>query len=281
MRLIMILFAAASLWAAPPQRIVSTAPSITETLFAMGLGPHVVGVTIYCKFPEEAIKLPKIGTYLKPDVEAIIAMHPDLVVVQRQPNHLGEQLGRLHVRYVEVESTNLNAVYEGARAIGKAADATAAAERLILTMQRQLREVQAKAASVSKPTVAFLVGHTAGRLEGLIAGAGKSYFNDILQFAGGSNVFSDAATAYPKVSLEEILSRNPDVILELSGSGKAKQEEVVSLWQSRPSLGAVSNQRVFALESGPFVTPGPRAVEAARIVLHLLHPHLPQSEPTQ
>lgn len=273
-RLIVLFLAAMSLYATDPRRIVSTAPSITEMLFALGLGSRVVGVTIYCKYPEAVLKLPKIGTFLKPDVEAIIALHPDLVVVEKQPNRLAEQLTRLHIRYVEVANHNLEAVYAGAREIGKAAGASAAAEHLVQTMQSQLQEIRLRTAGRAKPTVAFIVGHTAGRLEGLVAGAAKSYFSDLIQIAGGANIFADSAAPYPKISLEEILSRNPDVILELSGESRPKQDEVISLWQSRRSLRAVANARVFAIPSAAFLVPGPRAAEAARTLLPLLHPEM-------
>src|SRR3954449_5782367 len=106
MRLIFTVLLALSAWAADGQRIISTAPSITETLFAMGLGPRVVGVTIYCNFPEEAARLPRIGTLLKPDPEAIVSLRPDLVVVQKQPNGLPQQLERLHIKYVVMDTSN-------------------------------------------------------------------------------------------------------------------------------------------------------------------------------
>jgi iron complex transport system substrate-binding protein len=274
MRLIVLVLLACNAWAAAAQRIVSTSPTITETLFAMGLGPRVVGVTIYCKFPAEVLKLPKIGTYLKPDVEAILALKPDLVVVHKQPNHLAEELSRLHVPFVEVESHNLEALYDGASAIGKAAGTVPAAEHLIQTMQSQLTEIKNLTAGKPKPSVAFIVGHTAGRLEGMVAGSGSSYFSDLLDFGGGSNIFADVKVPYPKISLEEILSRDPQVILELSGDTREKQENVLSLWRTKGMLQAVRSGRVFALESAPFVTPGPRAVEAARMVLHVLHPEI-------
>jgi iron complex transport system substrate-binding protein len=275
MRLIVPLLLAVNLWGAGAQRIVSTAPRITESLFAMGLGPRVVGVTIYCKYPEEALRLPKIGTLLKPDVEAIVALRPDLVVVSDQHGHLAEQLSRLHIPSVEMQSQNLDAIYAGVRAIGKAAGAVDAAERMIQGMQSQLQSIAHRTAGLPKPTVAFIVGHTAGRLEGLVAGAGSSYFSDLLRYAGGSNVFADVVTPYPKISLEEILSRDPDVIMELSGDTRPKQEEVLALWQSRRSLKAVRSGRVYALESTPFLVPGPRAVEAVKQILRLLHPEMP------
>lgn len=272
MRVMILFLLSLSAWAEGGQRIVSTTPSITETLFAMGLGSRVVGDTIYCNYPPEALKLPKIGTLLKPDVESILALKPDLVVVQKQPNHLAEELTRLHVPYVEVQSQNLEAVYATARTIGKAAHAEPAAERLIQTMQSELQAVGRQAAGLPKPKVAFIVGHNAGRLEGMVAGSGSSYFSDLLNLAGGTNIFDDAATPYPKISLEEVLARNPDVILELSGEGLAKQEEVITVWKSHPTLKAVANGRVYAMPPGPILIPGPRAAEAARAVLYVLHP---------
>ena len=276
MKFVTLLFATLGLLGAAPQRIISTAPSITETLFAIGLGPRVVGVTVYCKFPPQALKLPKIGEYLKPDIETIVALHPDLVVVQAQPNHLSEELGRLHIAHIEVQSHNLDEIYAGARAIGKAAGATTAAEQMIADMQAHLQAIKRLTADRPRPATVFLVGHNPGNLEGLIAGAGSSYFSDLLNTAGGTNIFSDAATPYPKVSLEEILARNPDVILELSGESHPKQQEVLSLWQTQRSLKAVTTGHVYAIPAAAFLVPGPRAVEAANTLLHLLHPEIAQ-----
>ncbi len=273
--LLFSVLASTLLAAAVPQRIVSTAPSITETLFAMGLGKSVVGVTNYCAYPPEVLKLPKVGTYLQPDVEVIAALHPDLVIVQQEANRLGEHLAMLHIRYIEVESDNLAGVYQGAIAIGKATDHPLAANQLVTAIKSGLQEV-AKTASLTqdRPTAVFLVGHAPGRLENLIAGAGTSYFSDLLTLAGAKNIFANARVPYPNIALEEIVSRNPEFILEMSGDSRPSQAEVLSLWASRKSLRAVASHHVFAVPSAPFVVPGPRAPEAARLLLHLLHPEL-------
>jgi iron complex transport system substrate-binding protein len=274
--IISLLLSATLMWGASAQRIVSTSPHITESLFAMGLGSRVVGVTIYCKYPEAALRIAKIGTLLKPDMEAIVALRPDLVVVTDQQGHLAEELARLHIPSVEMKGQNLDLIYTGARAIGKAAGATDGAERMIRETQSQLQTISRLTADKPKPTVAFIVGHTAGRLEGLTAGAGPSYFSDLLRYAGGRNIFENVTAPYPKISLEELLARDPDVIVELSGDTRPKQEEVFSLWQGKRSLKAVRAGRVYAVESDPFLVPGPRAVEAARKLLYLLHPELQQ-----
>jgi iron complex transport system substrate-binding protein len=272
MRLILLFITALTAWAAGAERIVSTAPSVTETLFAMGLGPHVVGVTIFCNFPPEAAKLPKIGSLLHPDVEAIVALHPDLVVVQDKYRSLPDQLGRLHINYVEVPSDDLEGIFAGARKIGRATGSTQAAEQLISSIQTRLDQVRKRAAGSPRPRVAFIVGHTGNRLEGLIAGAAHSYFSDLIEIAGGTDIFADASSPYPRISLEEILSRNPDVILELAGQEKEKQDEIVRLWSEHRSIRAVANGRVHAIPPGPFLIPGPRAAEAAESLVQLLHP---------
>src|SRR3954454_18708308 len=230
MRLIFLTLAAALAWGAGTERIVSTAPSVTETLFAMGLGPRVVGVTIFCNFPPEAATLPKIGSLLHPDIEAIVALHPDLVVVQNKYRSLADQLSRLHIRYVEGPSDDLGGIFSRAREIGRAAGATGAAEQLITSIQSRLDRVRKQVACFPRPRVAFIVGHSGNRLEGLIAGAAHSYFSELIDIAGGTDIFADSASPYPRVSLEEILSRNPDVILQLTGEEKEKQDEVFRLW---------------------------------------------------
>jgi iron complex transport system substrate-binding protein len=262
------------LTAAGAKRIISTAPSITETLFAMGLGPHVVGVTIFCKFPPEAQKLPKIGTFVKPDMEAILALKPDLVVVQKQPNRAPEQLTRLHIPFIEVDSSNLDDIYAGARAIGKAAGASDGAERMIHNMQSQLQNIGKLTAGRPKLTVAFLVGHENGRLEGMVAGSGQCYFSDLLNYAGGTNIFADAPVPYLKVSLEDIIARDPDVIMELKDHAVSKPQEAMTLWREKRTLKAVRSGHVYALDQDPFIVPGPRAVPAATQLLHLLHPEI-------
>ena len=129
-----------------------------------------------------------------------------------------------------------------------------------------MADIQNATHNLPKPSVAFIVGHDPGSLQGLIAGAGKSYFSDLLNYAGATNVFAGAATAYPNVSLEEIILRNPDAIIELSGD--------TSLWRAWPMLKAVKSGRVYSVPSDPFVVPGPRAADAVKLLVHLLHPEV-------
>src|SRR5271155_4032037 len=136
-RAALILICAANL-SAQPQRIVSTAPSITELLYALGLGDRVVGVTRFCRYPPEAQQKPKIGDYINPNLEAIAALKPDLVMVQTNPVRLAQRLQAMHLRVLEVDQGNLAALYNSIRVTGSATGTTARATQLIGSIQTQL-----------------------------------------------------------------------------------------------------------------------------------------------
>ena len=135
---------------AEPRRIVSAAPGITETLFALGLGSRVVGVSQYCRYPAEARALPKVGGYLRPDVEAIVALRPDLVIVQYAPNRVVAQLGRLKIDVLELEHGNLAHTLAMIRLIGERTGAAGKAAALAGDIRARLDGVRRRAAGRKK-----------------------------------------------------------------------------------------------------------------------------------
>ena len=279
--MVLAVFAASSLFAAPPQRIVSTAPSITELLYALGLGDRVAGVTTFCRYPPEAARKPKIGSYTEPNLEAIAALKPDLVIVQTNPVRLTGRLRALKLRVIEIDQQNLAALYNSFRIVGQAAGAPAAAARLSDSVRAKLDQIRARAAKREPTRMTFVVGRSPNRLEGLVVAGRASYLNEIIHLAGGENVFRDAVASYPSVSLEAILSRNPQAIVDMGdmsgtvGVTEAHKQAVVALWGRFPAIGAVRDKRVHAVASDIFVVPGPRVVEAAQAFLAMLHPELP------
>jgi iron complex transport system substrate-binding protein len=263
---------------AQPRRVVSLAPSATEMLYALGLGDRVVGVTTFCRYPPEAARKPKIGNYLRPDVETILALRPDLVVAEKSMIRQALSLPRLKLNVLEVDDSTIQGIYESIRAIGRATGAGARAETLCENIRAGLESVRRRAAPLGRPRVMFVVGRTPGRIEDLIAAGGPSYLNEVIEIAGGENIFKDAATAYAKVGLEEVLARDPEVIIDMGemaqtvGVTEAQKRAVVALWRRYPNLKAVRNNRVFAVASDVLVVPGPRVIAAAAEVAGLLHP---------
>jgi iron complex transport system substrate-binding protein len=263
---------------ATPHRIVSTAPSITEALFALDLGSHVVGVSRFCDFPPEVLKLPKVGTYIKPDPEAIARLAPDLVILQGNPTELTNRLNALHISFAEVPHGTLNDVFTGIRIIAKAAGCPERAEPLVSGIQHRLDAIQSKARTLPSPRVLVIVGRRQGMLTDLVAIGPGNYVNQILEIAGGANVLAKPdLPQYPHISLETVLRENPEIILDLSGTQESEAERqaardaTLALWRLNAELTAVRNRHVYVGTSNALLVPGPRTVEAAQRIFDYIH----------
>jgi iron complex transport system substrate-binding protein len=280
-RLLALLFAAILGVAAPPQRIVSTTPSITELLYALGLGDRVVGVTRFCRYPPEAQQKPKIGDYINPNLEAIAALRPDLVIIQTNPVRLAEKLASVRLRSVEVNQENIEAIYNSIRVIGEATETAPRAAALIDSIRKGLDEVRTRAATLPRVRMMFVVGRSPNRLDGLIVAGRASYLNEVIDLAGGQNIFRDAVAAYPAVSLEQVIARRPEIIIDMGdmsdtvGVSDDHKRAVERLWTQSSTATAIKPRRVFAVASDIFVVPGPRVVDAARAFFDMLHASSP------
>lgn len=277
-RFLGVLCAPAMLLAAGPARIVSTSPSITEMLYAMGLGDRVAGVTTFCHYPPEAARKPKIGDYLQPSMETIVALRPDLVIAEVTGVRRSERFSGLGLKIIEVDDGTVAGIYESITQIGRAAGAQAASNALVTKIRASLAEVRARTAKLPAQRVVFVVGRAPGRLEELVVAGKGSYLDEVMALAGGRNVFADTLAPYSKVTLEEMLARNPEVIVDMGEMAQTvrvteqARRAVVALWGRYPSLAAVKKKRVFAVASDIFVVPGPRVVEAAREFARMFHP---------
>lgn len=279
MRLVLLLLSFVS-FAATPRRIVSTAPSITEMLFALGLGDRVVGVTTYCNYPAEARSKPKIGTYLQPNLETILSLKPDLVIVVKNPVRLTERISAIGLPVLEIGEETLSGIAESIRLIGNRTGAPDRARKLNESMQTELAGIEQRTKPLTRQKIMFIVSRTPGKLESLMAVGQATYLNELIRIAGGENIFGGTQTSYPKISLEEVLARNPDVIADMGDMAETAsvtaqhKKEVIDLWKRQPSLKAARSGRIFAVASDIFVVPGPRAVDAAREFVKMLHPEL-------
>jgi iron complex transport system substrate-binding protein len=281
--LALVLLLAATIAQAEPHRIVSTSPNITETLFALGLGSRVVGVSNYCEYPPQVKNLPKVGTFLRPDPELIARLKPDLVIVHKLPNELTNRLTALHIPYVEVDRGGLTDAYSEIRQVGDATGAKEQAEKLLATMHNRLDEIHAQTAGKKKPTVIFVIGRDPGTLSNLIVVGRDNFLNDLMDVAGGTNVIAQESTQpYPQIGLETILRAQPDVLIDMGDMGDTSEErerkatENRALWKAVPNLSAVKNGHVYSLASTAFVVPGPRMTEAAEILFRLFQGKTPE-----
>jgi len=256
-----------------PNRIVSIAPSITEILFALGAGDRVVGVTTYCNYPEAAKAKPKIGGYTTPSLEAILALRPDEVIMMKNRPDVAQKLRQTGIEVVELQPENLAGVYDSIQVIAEKIGVPARGRSLIQSIEKQLRDVSTKTNSGPKPKVLFVVGRTPGAVSDLIVVGRGSYLSELISLAGAENVVADAAVPYPQVNMEEIIRRNPDVIIDMGHNEmvtESQKQAVKQLWKKYAFLRAVQRDAVFPISADYFVTPGPRVVQAVRDIQKMI-----------
>jgi iron complex transport system substrate-binding protein len=242
------------------------------------LGNQVVGVSQYCDFPPEVVNLPKVGTYVKPNLEAIARLVPDLVVLQTAPADLTDRLKALRIAFVEVPHGTLDDVFTGIRIIAESAGVPDRSAPLVNRIQSSLQSIRTKSHSVPSPKVIAIVNHRPGTLTDLTVVGPDNYLNEILEIAGGTNVLAKPGLPrYPHISMETITRENPDVILDLSGmqdseaTRTAERPALLSLWRENQALKAARNGRVYFGTSNVLLVPGPRAPEAAEMLFEFMH----------
>lgn len=275
-RLILLTLSALAALAAP-MRIVSTAPSFTETVFALGAGDRVIAVSTYCHYPEATNQLPRIGSYLKPNVEAIARLKPDLVLVHSEQRQIIEQFKTLGLRVLPLRNNTLNEVTASIRDLGAALELSAAAAKLDQKIRTRLKTLETANMGKKPVSMLFVVGRTPGKLDGMIVVGKGSFLNELIRVAGGKNVMADSPVTYPKISIEAILRLDPDVIVDMgdmaetTGVTDAHIRSVVQLWRDQSGIRAAQQGRVFAVAADIFVVPGPRVTEAAEAFSRMLH----------
>jgi iron complex transport system substrate-binding protein len=264
--------------AAAPARIVSTAPSLTEILYAVGAGPQVVGVTTYCRYPQQALAKPKVGTFLQPDYERILSLKPGLVLVIKNPIGVTQKLRGFGLQAEEFDLDTVAGILAATLRIGQLAGHAAEAKRLHDSIQAELAAVR-KAVSGRPPKSAlFLVGRSPGTLQGMVGAGPGTFIEELMLLAGGRNVLASAPIQYPKVSLEQVLAADPEFILDMGdfahATGKPGQPEaeIVAIWAKYSQLRAVRQRQVRVMDSETLIRPGPRMAEAARRFQQIFHP---------
>jgi iron complex transport system substrate-binding protein len=258
-----------------PQRIISLVPATTEMLFAMGAGRRIAGVSNYDRFPPDVERLPKVGGLLDPDVERLLSLKPDLVIVYDTQTDLKRQLERARIPMFGYVHRGLPDITETMRTLGVRIGMKDAAAAAAARIEQQLAAIRARVAGRPRPKTLLIFGREPGALRRVDASAGYGFLHDLLELAGGSDVLGDLRKQSVDMSTEMIITRAPEVILELHYGDSLKPERFDAerrVWNALPSVPAVRNNRVFLLGGDEFVVPGPRIVIAADRFARTLHP---------
>jgi iron complex transport system substrate-binding protein len=259
--------------ASSPRRIVSLVPAITEMLFAMGAGAQVVAVSSYDTFPPEVTALPKVGALLDPDTERILALRPDLVVVYGSQSELHTQLERAGLRAFSYRHGGIASTLDTMRQIGLATGHRQEADNLVSSIQARLDAVRTRVKGRPQPRTLLVFDRQPRTLRGIYASGGKGFLHEMLNIAGGQNVFADVSRQSAQPSIETLLARAPDVILEVRAMGLAENTPAESdVWSPLSSVPAVRNRRVHLMVGDYLVVPGPRLAMATETFARVLHP---------
>lgn len=260
---------------ATPKRIVSLVPSITEVLFAIGAGDEVVGVSSYDRFPPEVMSKPRVGALIDPDFERILSLKPDLVIVYATQNDLIDRLQRVGIPIYVSKHAGLSDVTASIRELGARLGRSERAVQVAGGIDRDLGEIKQRVAGRPRPKTALIFGREPGTLRAIYASAGVGFMHDMLLAAGGDDAFGDVKRENLQVTVEVLLSRAPDVIIEVHPAEGWTPERMLkeqNVWNTLSALPAVKSKRVHLLADDRLWAPGPRVAEGARRLAELLHP---------
>lgn len=252
---------------APAARIVSLAPHITEALFAAGAGDRIVGTVTYSDFPEAAKKIPLVGSYNEVNFEQILSLHPDLIIGWQTGNNSDtlEKLKTLQLPVYLSEPKDLDSIARNIRRFGELAGTSTTANAAADTFEQKL--TQLKNANAGKPelTVFYQVWE-----EPLYTLGGGHFSRDMFALCGGRNIFADQTHPSPVVSVEAIVTRNPQVMLTGDHHGERRIEDWKAKWAQWTTIEAVKKDQLYLVDQDIYTRSSPRAVQGAEDLCKIL-----------
>lgn len=259
---------------AVPRRIVSLVPALTEILFAIGAGPQVAAVSSFDTYPPEVEKLPRVGALVDPDLERILSLRPDLVLAYGSQGDLQTQLARAKVPVYTYRHGGLSDIPRTIRDLGARVGRAEAAAKLASSIQAQIDSIRQRVAGRARPRVLIVMGREAGAIRGVYASGGVGFIHDMVDAAGGINVYADVKQEAVQATSEQILTLRPDVILELRAEPLTADQiaREVAVWKPLSSVPAVRNGRVVIITDERVVISGPRVGEGTELIARALHP---------
>ncbi len=264
-----MLFAAPA--GAAPERIISLAPSVTEMLFALGIGERVIGVSTYCDYPPEAARIERVGTFLQPNVERILARRPDLVIAVPSPGNRApvERLQELGLTVLVVNPERIAEIIAGIRTIADATGVPEAGAQLIARIEAELDAVERRLAGAADVRTLLLVGRAP-----LVAAGPGTYQDELITRAHGRNIAAGTGRTWPTISLEFVVAQAPEVIIDAGMGSEEAQDRasVLAFWEPFPTIPAVRDKRIHGYRAYELLRPGPRVAQTLETVARFLHP---------
>jgi iron complex transport system substrate-binding protein len=254
-----------------PKRVIALAPSITEIIFALGQQDRLKGTTQFSNYPAEAARLPRVGSYVRLDLERIVALNPDLCIAIKDGNPKAtiERLQSLNIPVFAVNPRNIESMLQTIQRIGRILNASTRARTLVGGMRNRMQQVDTLVARIDhRPRVFIQIG-----ISPIISAGRNTFIHELIVRAGGINVAA-GNSSYPHFSREQVLALAPDVLIITSMSRSGAFEKAKADWNRLADMPAVRENRIYTVNSDVFDRPSPRLLDALEILTRLLHPKL-------
>lgn len=256
------------------------APNVTEILFEIGAGKRVIADTMFCDYPPQALKLPKIGDYLKPNVEKISSLKPDLIIASRGNNlDAISQMEKSGLKIMTVDAVDIPTTLRDIITIGNVIGCSEQAKKTVEKMKTEIKYVETTVAKIpdsKRLKVLFLFPP----YDSLFSAGTGSHIDNMITKAGGKNIAAKTNKPWPQLSLEMVVSSNPDVIITTVAMGTMKNVTAKDLiakmradkrWEN---MNAVKNGRVYILDEDMTTLPGPRLSKGLWLIAYSLYPKI-------
>ena len=247
-----------------PERIISLAPNITEILFFLQLGDKIAGVTDFCDYPEEAKLKPKVGWLISPSIEKIISLRPDIVFATAEGNRpdIVEELERMKINVYVMNPHSISDVLREIKVIGNITGQVDIALTGVNALTRRIDNIKKKIVAGSQKRVMYLVS-----IDPVISIGPGSFIHDMLTTAGGINVLSDSPIRYPRIDMEEIILKDPEVII-----APTDLIDSINVWKKRwGGISAITHGNVYPINPDIISRPGPRIVDGLEQIYEYIH----------
>jgi iron complex transport system substrate-binding protein len=255
-----------------PARIISLAPNLTEILFALGLDEKIIAVSSDSDYPPQAAKKEKVGSFWQPNIEAIIACKPDLVVAEsfEQQKAVTESLKKLGYGVLSLKVEKIEELSAAIQKIGTTTGCKQRADQLVENISGQLSYLKSKYSSTNRLKVLWVI-----QTEPLRVAGRDTFINELIELLGGENAIGPTIQHYPQIGTEELLVCNVEVIIQ-SAMGKTdigrQQQQAEVFWGKWASLPAVKNNKIYVVNSDIVLRLGPRLPQGAETVGRCLYP---------
>jgi cobalamin transport system substrate-binding protein len=256
---------------AAPNRIVSLAPSCTEIIAVLGLQKKLVGITEHTDYPPEVLDLPKVGSYVNLNVELILSLRPDLVIAtdDGNPEEVIEKLDEFSVPVFVLNLRTYEDIENSVRKLGDFLGNAPNAEAAVRQMRSVASCISDKTKHVERPSVLWIYD-----MNPIVSAGNDTFTNELIQMAGGASMTGDVSISYPRVAIESVIAKNPQIIvittMDPFGDGNEKRQ----WWNQWTMIRAVQNKRVYLMDSKNLDRPSPRIVYGFMQLARVLHPEI-------